>query len=71
MRSIPSATVKGSPRNRTYIFHVLIQSGDRGGGAWIPDPAEKSPIAIGFLRNSGMDPTREAIGPIASQGRSV
>ena len=37
-------------------------------------PSGKSQVAIGFLRNSGMDPPQEAIGPegpIASRGRSI
>ena len=41
------------------------------GGREGPDPPVKSQVAIGFLRNSGTDPLREAMGPIASQERSV
>ena len=51
-----------------------------GGGQGIQtSPPGKSQVAIGFLRNSGTNPLREAIGsigsiakePIASQGSSV
>ena len=49
--------------------------GSRGrGGTEGPDPPVKSQVAIGFLRNSGTDPLREAngpMGPIASRERSV
>ena len=39
--------------------------GDKGSG-----PPGKSQVAIGFHRNTGTDPPREAIGPNASRGRS-
>ena len=37
-----------------------------GGGTGGPDPPGKSQVAIGFLRNTSMDPPREAIGPKGS-----
>ena len=42
------------------------EEGGRG-----PVPPGKSEVAIGFLRNTGTDPSREALGPIASRGRSI
>ena len=38
--------------------------GSKGGvgGVWTPPPG-KSQVAIGSLRNTGTDPSREAIGP--------
>ena len=49
--------------------------GSRGrGGTGGPNPPVKSQVAIGFLRNSGTDPPREAIGPLgpsASRGGFV
>ena len=39
-----------------------FMSGTRGGQGANPPPG-KSEVAIGFLRNSGMDHPREAIGP--------
>ena len=48
--------------------------GKSRGGAWGLDTPGKSQVAIGFLRNSGTDPSREAIGPrgpIASRRRPV
>ena len=47
----------------------LFMHRSRGGGAGGPDPLPgppspgKSQVAIGFLRNSGMDTPREAFGP--------
>ena len=38
--------------------------GGGGAGAGFPDPPWKSQVAICFLRNYGMDLTREAIGPL-------
>ena len=43
-----------------------VMSGTRGGQGVQPPPPGKSEVAIGFLRNSGMDHPREAIGPQGS-----
>ena len=37
--------------------------GGSGGGQGFPDPPGKSQVAIGFLKSTGTDPPREAIGP--------
>ena len=42
-----------------------------GLGAGGQDPLRKSQVAICFLRNTGTDPTPEAIGPSASFWREV
>ena len=39
------------------------REGDGGQGVWTLLPLGKIEVAIGFLRNTGMDPPREAIGP--------
>ena len=51
------------------LVHGRIQSGGGGGGGagkLDPPPTEISQVAIGFLRNSGTDPLREAIGSLGS-----
>ena len=55
-------------------MHHLLAAPDWGTGGSTPPPPGKSQVAIGFLRNTDMDPPREAIGslgPIASRGRFV
>ena len=52
--------------------HVRRQKGKHG--VRIPPTPEKSQVAIGFLRNSGTDPTipqEDPLGPIASRERSA
>ena len=44
--------------------HGWIERGGGGGGTVGQDPLGKSQAAISFLKNSGMDLPREAIGPI-------
>ena len=46
-----------------YKIHGCIQ---RAWGTVSPYTNGKSQVAIGFLRNAGTDPTREAIGPKGS-----
>ena len=49
------------------IAHGWIQRGDRGF-----DPPGKSQVTIGFLRNTGLYPPREAkIGPIGSRSNML
>ena len=54
-------------------FTLDDMRGSRGGqGVWTP--SGKSQVAIGFHRNTGMDPQEkqlDPLGPIASRGRSI
>ena len=43
----------------------------RGGGQGARPPSGKSHVAIGFERNTGTDPPREAIGPLGLFWRLV
>ena len=52
-------TWKYNKRASTSMSH-RSRGGDRGQGV------RKSQVAIGFLRNTGMDPPEEAIGPLGS-----
>ena len=55
-------------------MNYFTMGGSRGEGGSESGSPGKSQVAIGFLRNTGMDLTREAIGPegpIASRGRIV
>ena len=38
------------------------------GGTGCPNPPVKSQAAIGFFRNSGMDPPQEALDPLGPGG---
>ena len=50
-------------------FDKLYSLADPEGGQEVqsPPPSGKSQLATGFLRNSGTDHSREAIGPLGDQ----
>ena len=56
------------------ILFLIPNMGGSRGGTGSPATFRISQVAICFLRNSGMDPYQEEIGPlgpIASRGRSI
>ena len=59
----------------THHFQVCCHSwADPEGSSWSVSALgkiRKSEMAIGLFRNTGTDTPREAIGPIASRGKSV
>ena len=42
------------------------RGGGGGQGVQTPFPLKKSQVAVGFRRNTDMDPPQEAIGPLGS-----
>ena len=61
--------VPSRPVCQNIIGHKILAikscsyMGRSRGGTGSLDPSRKSKVAIGFNRNTGTDPTREAIGP--------
>ena len=48
------------------LIFKRISLADPEEGSGVPGPHGKSQVTVGFLRNSGTDPPREAIGPLGS-----
>ena len=58
---------------RNFVLHWMTCA-DPEGGQGVLTPSGKSQVAIGFHRNTGMDPQEkqlDPLGPIASRGRSI
>ena len=49
----------------------MRESREGGGGQGVWTPPGKSQVAVGFLRNSGMDQPREALGSLGPVRPSV
>ena len=63
---LPAHSFECAVKNPDALYHTWFSASEFqkgvGQGVRAPPPG-KSQVAIGFLRNSGTDPTREAIGP--------